>query len=50
MPSNKDFQNLVKKAEKEFKKMLNSGKVKDLDKARQKIMDKYKVYPFGGSR
>lgn len=50
MPSNKEFEKLVKQAEREFKKMLNSGKVKDLDKARSKIMKKFGVFPFGGSR
>lgn len=39
----------LKKAEQEYQKMLNSGKVKDLDKARKKIMKKYGVYPLGNT-
>lgn len=38
-----------KKAEKEYQRMLDSGKVKDLDKARKKIMKKYGVYPLGNT-
>ena len=37
----------LQKAEQEYRKMLDSGKVKDLDKARQQIMKKYGVYPLG---
>lgn len=39
----------LRKAEQEYQKMLDSGKVKDLDKARQKIMKKYGVYPLGNT-
>lgn len=39
----------IQKAEQEYQKMLDSGKVKDLDKARKKIMKKYGVYPLGGT-
>jgi hypothetical protein len=34
-------------AEKELKKMLDTGKVKDLEKARNKIYKKYGVRPNG---
>ena len=40
----------MKQAEKEYQKMLDSGKVKDIGKARKKIMDKYGVYPLGRTR
>ncbi len=36
-----------KEAEKEFKKMLDTGKVKDIEKARAKIYKKYGVRPNG---
>ena len=39
----------MQKAEQEYQKMLDSGKVKDLDKARKKIMKKYGVYPLGNT-
>ena len=39
----------LKKAEQEYQKMLNSGKVKDLDKARKKSIKKYGVYPLGNT-
>lgn len=37
----------ITRAEEEFRKMLDSGKVKDLDKARNQILKKYGVWPNG---
>lgn len=37
----------VKAAEAAFQKLLNSGKVKDIQKARQQIYNKFGVWPNG---
>lgn len=37
----------VKAAENAFQKMINSGKIKDLEKARKEIQKKYGVRPNG---
>jgi hypothetical protein len=37
----------MRRAEEEFQRMLDSGKVKNLDKARNKIVKKYGVWPNG---
>ena len=37
----------VKKAENEFRKMIDSGKVKDLNAARNTIRKKYGINPNG---
>ena len=37
----------IKKAETEFRKMIDSGKVKDINKARETIRKKYGINPNG---
>ena len=37
----------IKKAENEFRKMVDSGKVKDLNQARKVIRKKYGINPNG---
>lgn len=38
---------MARKAEEAFRKRMESGKVKDINKLRQKIADRYGVWPNG---
>jgi len=38
---------MARKAEEAFRKRMESGKVKDINKLRQKIADQYGVWPDG---
>jgi hypothetical protein len=49
-PSPSTFAQRSKAAEAEFKKLMESGKIKDITKTRKMISKKYGVYPNGLSR